>query len=416
MYDMNMPTVLSPRDVEEELSDVAGYLNSQHARLVRLTAQAITSGEWFGVGIHTPVQWLTIQVGLSSGRAKQIVAIAKRLDEFPLMMEAFDRGELAVDQVAVAAKAPAWADELVTRFAQCATVNQLRRMIRDEHFDGDPDQPEPEIKPERETCSFGFDDHSRFNFHADLDTDHGMIVDAAMNEARDSLFAAGKADVTWSDTFVEMARRSLSNAPEDRQERFKSYIHIRTDRDLSQLTSGVVLPDAVRDYLTCDGMIQPVWERDNIPFGVGRAQRMVSERTRRIVEHRDRGCRVPGCGAKHVVMHHIIHWTAGGLTETWNLISLCPQHHRLHHKGLLRIDGNADIPGGMTFADARGSRLIEHPNPVSPTGQPPEPASRYEHPTGERLQPRWIDWSHPNARKRRREQADLRPHHDPNQR
>ena len=264
-----MSTVLTPRDVEEQLSDVAGHLNSQHARLVRLTAQAITSGEWFGVGIHTAVQWLTIQVGLSSGRAKQIVAIAKRVDEFPLMMEAFDRGELAVDQVAVAAKAPAWADEQVTRFAQCATVNQLRRMIRDEHFDGDPDEPEPEIKPERETCSFGFDDHSRFNFHADLDTDDGMIVDAAMNEARDSLFAAGKTDVTWSDTFVEMARRSLAGAPEDRQERFKSYIHIHTVRDLSQLTSGVVLPDAIRDYLTCDGMIQPVWERDNIPFGVG---------------------------------------------------------------------------------------------------------------------------------------------------
>ena len=163
------------------MSDVAGHLNSQHARLVRLTAQAITSGEWFGVGIHTPVQWLTIQVGLSSGRAKQIVAIAKRVDEFPLM------------------------------------------------------------------------------------------------------------------------------------------------------------------------------------------------------------------------------------------ISLCPQHHRLHHKGLLRIDGNADIPGRMTFADARGSPLVEHPNPVSPNGPPPEPAARYEHPTGERLQPRWIDWSHPNARKRRREQSDLRPHHDANQ-
>ncbi len=229
---------MTPRDVEEELSAVAGYLNSQHARLVRLTAQAITSGEWFGVGIHTPVQWLTIQVGLSSGRAKQIVAIAERVDQFPLLMEAFDGGEPAVDQVVVAATAPAWADEMVTRFAKCATVNQLRRMIRDEHFDGDPDQPEPEIKPDRDTCSFGFDDHSRFNFHADVDTDDGMIIEAALSEARDSLFAAGKTDVTWADTFVEMARRSLAGASEDRQGRFKSYIHIHTDRDLSPVDIG----------------------------------------------------------------------------------------------------------------------------------------------------------------------------------
>jgi hypothetical protein len=171
------------------------------------------------------------------------------------------------------------------------------------------------------------------------------------------------------------------------------------------LTNGVVLPDSVRDYLACDSALQPVWERDNTPFGTGRTQRAVPDRTRRIIEHRDQGCRVPGCGNRHVEIHHIVHWTNGGPTETWNLISLCARHHRLHHHGTLGIAGNADEPDGVVYTDATGRVLDHHPTPRAPTGPPPEPHSRYRHPTGERMDARWIDWAHPNARQRRYEQA-----------
>ena len=137
---------------------------------------------------------------------------------------------------------------------------------------------------------------------------------------------------------------------------------------------------SVRDHICCDGLVQPVWEREGLPFSVGRTQRIVPERTRRIVERRDRGCRVPGCANdRFLEVHHIIHWLNGGVTDTWNLICLCPHHHRLHHTGVLGISGNADDPDSIVFTDSRGSPLgscgqTETPGQRSPISRPAVPA------------------------------------------
>jgi hypothetical protein len=150
-------------------------------------------------------------------------------------------------------------------------------------------------------------------------------------------------------------------------------------------------------------VVQPVWERDGIPFSVGRSQRVVPDRTRRIVELRDRGCRVPGCTGRHVEIHHIIHWADGGTTDTWNLISLCKYHHKLHHQGELGISGNADEFDGVVFTDQRGERIAGVGTPAAPTDIP-EPAQPYRSPLNGRFDWNWIGlgWIHPNAIERQR--------------
>jgi hypothetical protein len=95
---------------------------------------------------------------------------------------------------------------------------------------------------------------------------------------------------------------------------------------------------------------------------------MVPDRTRRIVEHRDQGCRIPGCVTKHVQIHHLIHWSTGnGPTETWDRLSLCRKHHWLHHLPNLGITGNANTPNGIVFTDADGNPLQDHPKRNPPT-------------------------------------------------
>lgn len=402
---MNGTTV----DHEAELAGIAGILNDQHARLVRAVARAERDGGWIGEGIHSVAHWLTIHLGVSPGRAKQIVTIARRLDDFPTLIAAFERGELSFDQVyEVAARAPAWADKMVTDFALVATVRQLRRMIRDEHFEGDPDgEPAPDSGPVHRPVSATWDEHGRLQLSGSLDAEAGALVDDALREARDALFRGGDTGVSTGEALAEIARRSLSGVTPERRERFRTCLHIHTDTGSAQLTNGVAVPPAIRDYLMCDGVVRPVWERDNVPFGVGRSQRTVPDRTRRIIEHRDQGCRVPGCGNRADEIHHIVPWSQGGLTETHNLLSLCHRHHKIHHLGELHISGNADIPGGVLFTDAQGRPLPAHPRPTPPTQGPPEPVARYEHPTGERLQTKWVGlgWVHPNAQLRRRERA-----------
>lgn len=417
MYDYGMSTgVVDPSleasldvSLEDELAVVAGVVNAQQARIVELTVRALADDDWQGAGTLSPAHWLTIQLGVEPRVAKRIVEIARRIVEFPVLRSTFGRGELSIDQVwEVTAKAPAWADGFITEFATNATVRQLRRMIRDEHFDGDPDDPDPAPAPESgERFSFGWDEHSAFTLSARGGADRGMLFDAAINEARDHLFRAGHTDVTWWDALDEMCRRSMSTASPERRDGFKMFVHVDTDSGAVNLSNGVPVPPAVFEYLFCSGQVQPVWERDHVPVGVGRSQRIVPDRLRRLVEYRDQGCRVPGCTATHVEVHHIVFWADGGPTDTWNLVSTCRKHHRDVHHGRLTITGNADRPDGLEFRDASGRLIDQHARPVPPTEPPPQPEGRYQHPSGERLDARWIDWTHPNARRRRRERSTL---------
>ena len=162
---------------------------------------------------------------------------------------------------------------------------------------------------------------------------------------------------------------------------------------------GHRLPDWLRDLICCDTIVSTVHESGRIPVSVGRTQRTVPERTRRLVILRDRGCRVPGCQADRLLqVHHVIHWDpdhGAGPTDTWNLACLCPRHHRLHHQGKLGISGNADDPHGLVFTDIYGRVMKPAAVARPPTGPPPQPTGRYQHPLGERLQMRWVTFNPP---------------------
>ena len=109
-----------------------------------------------------------------------------------------------------------------------------------------------------------------------------------------------------------------------------------------------------------------------MPVSVGRALRIVPERTRRLVLDRDRGCRFPGCVARaHLEVHHVVHWADGGGTDLDNLVGVCPFHHDEHHRGEFTITGDANVAGGLVFL-ARGGWAIG----PGPTYTPPAPRDR----------------------------------------
>ena len=108
-------------------------------------------------------------------------------------------------------------------------------------------------------------------------------------------------------------------------------------------------------------------------------------------------------------VHHVIHWLQGGVTDSWNLISLCPYHHRAHHRGQLGIVGIADSRDGVVFTDANGRPLPTTNRPRPPERDPDPPTEPYVPPTGERLDHRWFDgWVHPDELARRRKRNGQR--------
>ncbi|MFW2335373.1 MAG: hypothetical protein ACN4IE_16370, partial [Ilumatobacter sp.] len=295
--------------IESELAGVAGRLNLENATLVQLAERVVVDGVWQQAGMRSPANYLALRAGLSPERAKAVVRVAERRSDFPVVMAAFERGELSLEQVVEAVKAPAWADSLVADFVSIAPVSKLRRAMRSNMFEGDPDSPDAEPIPVRDRVSFGVGRDGRWRIRGELGADEGRRVEAALEESKDALFAAGDETVTWPEAFVSCFDRSLGSVESlARREHYRTWFHIDVSDGAMTTTDGWQVPMAIREHVLCDGVVHPVWERDGSPFSVGRAQRIVPNRTRRIVERRDRGCRVPGCTAdRFVEVHHIVH-------------------------------------------------------------------------------------------------------------
>ena len=80
---------------------------------------------------------------------------------------------------------------------------------------------------------------------------------------------------------------------------------------------------------------------------VGARTRTIPPALRRALQHRDRGCRFPGCHAPFGQGHHIRHWAHGGPTTLSNLALLCRRHHRAVHEEGYQVERQPD--GGLTF-------------------------------------------------------------------
>jgi hypothetical protein len=424
--------MLADRQRGERVSRITGILNTHHAALVDETADLMMNeSEWVGPGVWTIESYLHWRAGVSMSTARQLSSIARRVDDLPVCVAAFRRGELTLDQMAtIARRAPGWVDAEIHDLGVSLTVNQLTRVLRDYPFatfdaNGNEVTPEPDAgdvtadpsadaattKPEPsatepavsdEYCSYTFGDDGVFRLHLATDFETGRIIDSALTEARDRLFQAGQQNVTLVDAIREVADASLDTIDDAaRASRFKTSVFLDTNATATDI-AGWTVPDAIRQHLTCDGLLSPVFVDNGVPVSVGRTQRIVPDRTRTLIERRDHGCcTVPGCTRTvGLDVHHVIHWEHGGDTDTWNLVLICSHHHRQHHRRLLGIIGNADLAAGtdgaLEFTDRMGRRILPSgATPIAPMGPTPPSRAPYQHPIGERLRTEHVHFTDP---------------------
>lgn len=399
-------SVSASRALDEQMAGAAGLMNVAHAELTRLTAEAIENNTWSGA---SPKHWVVHCMGTNPTRAEMVVQVAERRHLYPTIVARFDAGELSLEQVNELMKAPPVADASLEDWAEIATPHRIRLSVKKRwggaptdtpaDTDANTEEPASDTEPEPaaaepEWVSTRVDDEHRFRLTGSFDLDTGQKIDAALVQAREELFADGQRDISLADCFRHVVERFLDGIESPaRRNRARVWVHLDADGD-GLTPTGVRIPDSVRDRVTCDGTIQPVWERDGVPFNLGRAQHIVPERLRRVVLLRDQGCRTPGCHHdRFVEIHHIIHWADGGPTDSWNLVALCTKHHRMHHQGRLGITGNADDPNSLVFTDEHGRRIEPCGAPLPPTELPD---ARYRAPSMERVDWQWVGLNWPD--------------------
>ena len=170
-----------------------------------------------------------------------------------------------------------------------------------------------------------------------------------------------------ADALVAVADRARAVTGPVRGERPRVVVHTTPEQLVGALAAGprAVGPgagwtEAGQDLgagavrrLSCDAVLQRVvWDRHgellpSVPLDLGREARLADVQLRRALAARDRGCVVPGCGARpaHCDAHHVTHWAAGGPTSLVNLVLLCGSHHTAVHDGVWQVSvGRDGIP------------------------------------------------------------------------
>ena len=404
--------------LETRVAELSGLVNAANAALVDAIAEVLETQSWGGVGYRSPEHWVSIHCGVSGSRARELVATARRLAELPACGAAFRAGELSVDQTAVICRStPPCRDAEVAEIAPHATVSQLRRMVA--VLPPEPsDVPAPRPDDEIRQYLGHYTERGTYALRAEMPADEGALWEKAMVAARSDLFGDRVPGLTWVDALLRVATAALDNldpataGAEGRigrpSMRYQAVIHVDGRSGAAQTHLGAWVPPALASYLMCDTTVRlafhdPDDDGTERMVGISPSAPTADAKLRAVIEHRDRGCRVPGCEqTRWLHIHHIHHREDGGPTIAQNLVAVCPSHHRLHHKGVLGIEGDPERPGGMRFWDRWGHEIAAKA-PKPPPGAIPlahaagdlgvPDGSTWRHPPGLPLDSRWFTWN-----------------------
>ncbi|MCV7278315.1 DUF222 domain-containing protein [Mycolicibacterium flavescens] len=393
------------------LEELSAQRNAIDGQIVALVAEVTRDGLWAGTGAKTVKGLVAWKLGMSDATAGSVAAAAQRYDEFPRCTTALCEGRLSLDQVGViAAHAGAGSDDHYAELASVATVRQLRKAISVEI------KPEPDKEPQEQySFSKTVGEHTT-TYRITVPNVEAAKVDAALGSYREALINDYRRDhgsdtvddpespsfdasglyvrqtghteprfPTLTDAFLQMVQTAWDAevARRPHGQHTTVIVHLDVDKRAGWVHAGPALSDADRQLLLCDSDCEVWLEQRGQVIGAGRATRVISRRLRRALEYRDRACVVPGCGStRGLHAHHIVHWEDGGPTELWNLVLVCPHHHREHHRGRITITGPADR---LVVTDESG-RALTNKSLARPPTEPPPAVGPWRGPLGERAQ------------------------------
>jgi hypothetical protein len=364
----------------DELAELTGQRNAIDGRIVDIVAEIDGDQLWGATGVRSIAALVAWKTGIAPRNADTVVAIAQRAEHFPRCVAGLREGRLSLDQVGVIAeRATDGSDDHYVDLAAVATVTQLRTAVKLEP------RPEPEPRPETPRSVTKTSTEHSTTWRITLPHGESATVDAAVQSHLDALVTDWRHDRETSTKVGEQAPpmpgtvdafMALVTAGWDTEVARRPHgqhttvvIHVDVEKPAA-LHLGPLLTDDERRHLLCDTTCEVWFERRGQVIGSGRTTRTISRRLRRALEHRDRCCVVPGCGAtRGLHAHHLVHWENGGPTELENLVLLCPYHHRLHHRGGLILTGPASR---LSVTDGSGRPLTEASLARPPTTPPPD--------------------------------------------
>jgi Domain of unknown function (DUF222)/HNH endonuclease len=367
--------------VEVAAPDLTAYLDGAVAKMAAASAETLRwvaefdcQKMWTRDGATSMSSWLAARYGLAWGTARAWVRVSHALQELPRIEKAYRRGRLSWDQLRPLARfATPKTDALWARRAPGMRPAGLWQEAR-RHAQIRAKEAEDTHRHRYLSLQW---DHERpvLWLEGMLGAEQGAALETALNHRAERLpadrAAVDPGEARLADALVDLAGGA---DPQPGTLVIHAGADVLTGREskdgpvLAETESGRRLTsDAVR-RLACDSKVEWILEEHGRPVGIGRRGRVVPGTLGRVLRHRDRTCRFPGCDhIRWLHAHHLVHWAYGGHTTLDNLMLLCGFHHRLVHEGGWKISGH---PGrNLRFHDPGGRSLQTHPLETRPKVQ-----------------------------------------------
>jgi hypothetical protein len=300
--------------------------------------------------------FLAARLSVTSGKAWELVHMARSLRELPAIWEAHSEGRISLEQL-----------RPLTRFATPETDEALAREVpgmrigrlwREAHRH-ERRRRQREMKSDRQLRSLRkrWDEEKRF-LHVELDLaaeDGAVFEESVERRAREIVLDDSDEPFDRQGARLADAVVDLVSSSGDKTTPATLVIHAAASvltgvgtSALAETESGVQVTDEAVRRIACDARVEWVLEADGRAVGIGRLGRFAPGWMTRQLVFRDPECRFDGCTlSRNLIAHHIVPWSRGGPTDMDNLVRLCRAHHRLVHEGGWRIRGHPDR--GLTF-------------------------------------------------------------------
>jgi hypothetical protein len=398
--------------LREQLSDIAEFDAAE---------------AWRGDGATSMVTWLADRCRVSTATARQWAAPAAKLASLPALSDALATGELSLDVVGPLAEVASPANEADLREASAHwSAHQVRELVQ-WHKATEEVLARSAVR-EYEHRKLRFNDAKRSMWVAFTRDDYATAKSALVGcvsredvERRRAKHRTGPARSAGSEAFVPYDQRLYDalvglfksggvhpegagidvgrndtrglEPPGARTFRPRLIVHAPIEvllgvgkgagggRDdagdgVAEIDGvGPVSAEVVR-RLACDAdVVLSVEARSGSILDQRRARRMPTVSQRIEISRRDKGCRFPSCPfTEFTDIHHLDHWTHGGLTNLDNLITLCSRHHHAVHELGWAMSGDAN--GVVTFTSPQGNVMTSAPSPTWRPQSPPRGGKR----------------------------------------
>jgi len=295
-------------------------------------------------GCRSLAEWVAGRLDVSRETAYRLTSTKSRLADAPELARGLSNGSITFDRAEALSRIPAreqvdWHEGVDIQGLRRIAARHRHMSRADDH--GRHASSHLTIQPNL--------DESVWNLWGELDGYSGAVVEKVLTEAADLMPALP--DGTRLGLGYRTAAALTALCEESRPTGLTTaLITVFVDDSGAEVAGSTTVGPEILDKVACGGSLEVIRTVDGQPLGLGRTSRVIPNRLRRYVLHRDGGCTADGCTSRYrLEAHHVIPWSEGGSTTAENLATLCWFHHHVVVHGFgYRIDPRLG-PGRIRF-------------------------------------------------------------------